>query len=186
MNQIIRRNLDNLWSSDRELQNQAFLYILKATDKHVNWAYEAWDGLLANLEHEDNHNRAIAAQVLCNLAKSDPKQRILKDLDALIQVTRDERFVTARHCMQSLWKVGAAGKKQRGKLVEGLAIRFKECRTEKNCTLIRYDIAQSLLNVYDASKDDQVKERALELIESEKDGKYRKKYYSLWKSRVKA
>ena len=69
---------------------------------------------------------------------------MLKDFDALLEVTNDERFVTARHCMQSLWKVGVAGKDQQKKLVEGLTRRFKECTTEKNCTLIRYDIIEDL------------------------------------------
>ena len=181
MNKATRTNLDNLWSNDRELQNQAFTAILKATDKPVDWAYEAWDEVVANLNHPDNHNRAIAAQVLCNLAKSDPKGRILKDFDALLAVTKDERFVTARHCMQALWKVGAVGKKQQKKLIAGLTGRFAECATEKNCTLIRYDISQSLRNLYDAVKDEAVRKKALELIETEPDLKYRKKYASLWR-----
>ena len=180
MNKATQTNLNNLWSSDRALQNTAFTTILKATDKPVDWAYEAWDTVVANLSHKDNHNRAIAAQVLCNLVKSDPKGRILKDFDALLAVTRDERFVTARHCMQALWKVGAAGKKQQKRLVDGLAGRFAECATEKNCTLIRYDISQSLRNLYDAVQDEKVRKRALELIETEPDLKYRKKYASLW------
>jgi hypothetical protein len=180
MNKATQTNLANLWSSDRELQNKAFTAILKATDKPVDWAYEAWDEIVANLSHKDNHNRAIAAQVLCNLAKSDPKGHILKDFDVLLAVTRDERFVTARHCLQALWKVGAAGKKQQKQLVDGLAGRFAECATEKNCTLIRYDISQSLRNLYDAVKDESVRERALELIETEPDLKYRKKYAGLW------
>ena len=181
MNKIIRTNVDNLWSEDRLLQNKAFLYILKATDKPVDWAYEVWDELLANLSHKDNHNRAIAAQVLCNLAKSDPRNRMLKDFDILLAVTKDERFVTARHCMQALWKVGAVGKKQRKILVDGLESRFKECITEKNCTLIRSDILQSLRNVYDAVKDETIRDKALALIETEEDIKYRKKYARLWK-----
>jgi hypothetical protein len=163
------------------MQNRAFLYILKATDKSVDWSYDVWDDLIKNLRHKDNHNRAIAAQVLCNLAKSDPKKRMLKDFPALLAVTRDERFVTARHCLQALWKVGVAGKKQRELLVSGLDGRYRECITEKNCTLIRYDIIQSLRNVYDAVKDEQVKAKALELIETEEDLKYRKKYATLWK-----
>jgi len=52
---------------------------------------------------------------------------------------------------------------------------------EKNGTLIRYDILQSLRNVYDAVKDERIKEKALELIEREEDIKYRKKYTNLWK-----
>lgn len=108
---------------------------------------------------------------------------MLKDFNALFAVTKDERFVTARHCMQALWKVGAAGKKQQELLVDALEFRFKECTTEKNSTLIRYDIIQSLRKLYDAIKDGKVKAKALELIETEEDIKYGKKYASVWKSR---
>ena len=91
------------------------------------------------------------------------------------------RFVTARHCLQSLWKVGVVGNKQQKVYMDGLERRFKECTTEKNGTLIRYDIIQSLRNVYDAIKDEKVKEKALELLETVEDLKYRKKYATLWK-----
>jgi hypothetical protein len=183
MDKITRTNLDNLWSENRDLQNRAFFYMIEATDKPVDWAYEVWDEMIENLRHKDNHNRAIAAQILSNLAKSDPKNRMLKDFDALLTVTQDKKFVTARHSLQSLWKVGAAGKKQQKILVEGLERRFKECITEKNCTLIRYDIIQSLRNLYDTVADEKVKEKALELIETEEDLKYRKKYASIWRSK---
>lgn len=181
MDATIQTNLDNIHSADKELQNKAYYAIIEATNKPVDWAYEVWDKMLADLRHKDNHVRAIAAQTLCNLAKSDPQQRILRDFDALLAVTKDERFVTARHCMQALWKVGVAGKAQQEKYVEGLEHRFKECVTEKNCTLIRYDISQSLRNVYDVVKDESVRVKALALIETEADLKYRKKYAMLWK-----
>lgn len=181
MDKLTRTHLDNIRSKDRELQNKAFFYVLNMTEKSVDWAYDVWDEMVTGLTHEDNHVRAIAAQVLCNLAKSDPKNRILKDFEALLDVTKDDRFVTARHCMQALWKVGVAGKQQQKIYMEGLERRFKECITEKNCTLIRYDILQSMRNVYDAAKDKKIKEKALELIETEEDLKYRKKYATLWR-----
>jgi len=96
-------------------------------------------------------------------------------------VTKDERFVTARHCLQSIWTVGASGKKMQKMVVEAFAERFRNCATEKNCTLIRYDIIQGLKNLYDEVKDEKIREKALELIGTEKDLKYRKKYASVWK-----
>lgn len=172
-----------LWSQDRVAQNQAFGRALEATNQPVGWAYEVWDQLLENLRHKDNHNRAIGAQVLCNLAKSDPGNRLLRDFPALFAVTRDERFVTARHCLQSLWKVGLAGRPQRQMLVDALAARYFECAAEKNCTLIRYDIIQALQRVYDATGDEGIKIKALDLVAQESDLKYRKKYATLWKGR---
>ncbi|HEX5809385.1 MAG TPA: hypothetical protein VFY25_12015, partial [Anaerolineales bacterium] len=175
-----RTHLDNIRSKDREVQNKAYFYILNVTEKPVDWAYDVWDEMIWGLSHKDNHVRAIAAQVLCNLAKSDPQERILKDFRSLLEVTKDERFVTARHCMQALWKVGAAGTKQQKAYMEGLERRFKECVTEKNCTLIRYDILESMRNVYGAVNDEKIKKKALELIGLEEDAKYRAKYASLW------
>jgi len=183
MDRRTRTNLDNLLRQDGDLRYKALIDVLKATDKRVEWAYEVWDELVANLRHPDNHQRAIAAQVLSNLANSDPENRMLKDFDALFAVTRDERFVTARHSLQAIWKVGAAGKKQQKLVADRLSGRFSDCLAEKNCTLIRYDIIQGFRNLYDAVKDEKVRAKALELIESEEDPKYRRKYASLWKDR---
>jgi len=181
MDKIIRTHIDNIRSEDADVQNKAYFFILEKTDKPVDWAYEVWDEMVTGLAHKDNHVRAISAQVLSNLAKSDPKNRMLKDFDKLLAVTKDERFVTARHCLQSLWKVGVAGSKQQKIYMDELERRFKECITEKNYTLIRYDILQSMRNVYDTVKDEKIKAKALELIETEEDLKYRKKYATLWK-----
>jgi hypothetical protein len=59
---------------------------------------------------------------------------------ALLNVTRDERFVTARYRLQSLWKVGVVGEAQRKVMLKGLVAQFQECAAEKNCTPVRYDI----------------------------------------------
>jgi hypothetical protein len=180
MDSKAQKHLENLRSEDRDLQNQAFSSILKETEKPVDWTYEVWDQLVEGLRHKDNHVRAISAQILSNLAKSDPRNRMQKDFPALMAVTRDEKFVTARHTLQSIWKVGMETKMQKT-VVEALAHRFKDCVTDKNWTLIRYDIIQDLRNLYDEVKDEKIKEKALELIETEEDTKYKKKYASVWK-----
>ena len=107
------------------MQNKADFYLLEETEAPVDWAYEAWNELVEGLNHNDNHVRTINSQILANLAKSDLDKRTLTDFDALLAVTRDERFVTARHCMQSIWKVGVAGNEQRDRLLDGLDRRFK-------------------------------------------------------------
>jgi len=89
--------------------------------------------------------------------------------------------VTARHCLQSLWKVGTAGTAQREAYGEAMIQRFTECRTEKNWSLIRYDILQSMRMVYDITGHKDIHTTAHELIDSETDDKYRKKYSKLWK-----
>lgn len=181
MNKTIRTHLDNIRSEDGPLQNEAYYFLMEKTEKPVDWAYEAWDEIVDGLTNKDNHVRAITAQILTHLVKSDPKGRIFKDFDKLLTVTKDERFVTARHCMQALWNVGVAGKKQQKLYMEGMEKRFKECVTEKNGKLIRYDILISMRNVYNEVKDEAIREKALALIASEKDVKNQKKYAAVWK-----
>lgn len=181
MDKTIRTYVDNIRSNDKDLQNKAYTYLLDASDQPVDWSYEIWDEMLDGLTHRDNHVRAISAQILSNLAKSDPKKRMLRDFDKLLEVTKDERFVTARHCLHSLRKVGVSGKKQQEMYMDGLERRFKECINEKNGSLTRYDILQSMRNVYEEVKEETIREKALELIASEQDLKYRKKYASLWR-----
>ena len=145
MNKLI----ESLTSPDRDIASQAFHEMQSLTNEKVNWAYEVWDKLKQDLTHSDNRRRSHAAQLLCNLAKSDPEDRILQDLPALIEVTKDKRFVTARHCLLSLWKIGLAGKQQKEMLLHGLTERYRNCVEEKNGTLIRFDIMEVLRKLYD-------------------------------------
>lgn len=182
MNETLRKHLANLWSTDREAQNQAFFAFLEATEQPVDWAYEIWDDVVANLSHKDNHNRAIAAQLLANLAKSDPQQRILEAFDVLYQVTYDKRTVTARHSLQALWKVALGGEAQKALLLDTLQRRFHSAPDgDKHPKLVRHDIVQSLRDLYDVAPDPAIHELANELINTEEDLKYRKKYAGVWK-----
>lgn len=185
MDTIIRKHLDNLRNDDADTRYESFQYIINATNKPVDWAYDAWNDLLLQLKHKNNHQRAIAAQVLSNLTKSDPEKRMLKDFDKMIEVTKDEKFVTARHSLQSLWKIAVTGNEFQKMVVNYLEDRFRKCTVEKNCTLIRYDIIEVLRKLYDQVPDENVKIKALALIDTETDIKYRKKYTGLWKDIVK-
>lgn len=181
MDSTLRLHFENINSNDKQVQHTAFIQILEATEYPVDWSYQVWGEMVGNLTHKDNRQRAIAAQVLCNLAKSDPENRMLQDFTALFAVTKDERFVTARHTLQAIWKIGTVGERQKELVMSGLEERFQECISEKNCTLIRYDIVQDLRNLYDHTGDENIKEKALELIAAEQDLKYRKKYVTVWK-----
>ena len=181
MNDEISNHLNNLYSKDPNLRYESFQYIIKLTNEPVNWAYDVWNDLLLQLKNGDNHQRAIAAQLLSNLAKSDPENRMFTDVDKIFEVTRDEKFVTARHSLQCLWKIAIVNEQLQKKVAGYLFYRFHTCNTEKNCTLIRYDIIEVLRKIYDNTYDEDIKQKTLALIETEDDLKYRKKYITLWK-----
>ncbi|WP_282173414.1 hypothetical protein [Cytobacillus firmus] len=168
-------------SGDKDERYEAYQHILNATDQEVDWAYEVWDQLIEDLTHEDNHQRSRAAQYLANLAKSDPEMRIMKDFPKLWEVTKDEKFVTARHSLQSIWKVGISGTPQKDLVMEVMTERFINGTDEKNYTLIRNDILQNMKSLYDHLNDEAIKQTALDLIDTVDDKKYKIKYLDIWK-----
>jgi len=182
-----RALLEEIASTDREQQGAAYRELLELTSKPVDWAYQVWDQLFAALRSRDNRLRSIAAQLISNLAaRSDPEGRILKKLPDLLAVTHDEKFVTARHALQSLWVIGLAGDAQRAVIVESFATRFDEADLEKNGRLVRYDIIEALRKLFNKTGDDAIQRRSLELIATELDEKHRKKYSAVWRDRLDA
>ncbi|MCC6509336.1 MAG: hypothetical protein IT423_09530 [Pirellulaceae bacterium] len=175
---------EQLWSADRELQGAAFQVILRTTEKPVSWADAALDEVFAQLTNKNNRHRSIAAQVLCNLAKSDHSERILRDFKQLFEVVKDERFVTARHALQSMWKVACVSERHRKKVLAAFEGWFLECVTHPNCTLIRYDILEGLRKLYDVAPSPTLLAMANDLIALEQDVKYQKKYRTLWPAKL--
>lgn len=70
--------LAKLHSTDKNLQNEAYQELMALTAEPVPWAYEIWDDIVKTCADRDNRRRAIAAQVLSNLAKSDPEGRMAR------------------------------------------------------------------------------------------------------------
>ena len=154
---------------------------MEATDVPVDWAHDTWDEVVANLTHADNHNRAIAGQLLCNLAAHDPTDRILGDLDALMKVTKDERFVTAVHPPAAVedrprqrrpaWSGGG----RTWPSVPGM------CDREEQDAHPQRHRRRGFGGSTTRSGDPEVEKAARALIELEDDPKYRRKYAKHWK-----
>lgn len=182
--------LEGLWSRNRAEQTRAWKGMMEATEAPVPWAYDVWDALTAHLApDEDEHARSVSAQVLCNLAKSDPEERILRELPAILQVNRDARSVAARHVLGEIWKIGAAGPRQCSRLLSALTERFVESERERKVHFVRIDTIAALRRLHDAVEGDQradVERTALGLIDSERDVERREKLAADWAPPKKA
>ena len=181
MDQLTSRYFSDLQNKDSDIRYEAYKYLMKETQREVDWAYEVWDQLVSLMEKGNNHERTIAAQLICNLAKSDPEKRIIRDVDKILAVTKDEKFVTARHTLQSLWKIGIVSREYQDLIFAKLSERYAQSHTEKNFTLTRYDILENFRKLFDQFRDERIKEHALSLIAAEKEPKYQQKYAGLWR-----
>lgn len=183
MENTILELIENIMGKDEQLRFDSYVTLMNMTEEKVDWVYEVWDILVENINHKNNHIRSIIGQLICNLTKSDYEKRIQKDFSKLMNLTKDEKFVTARHCLQSIWKIGLTGKDNLELVLDGLSERYMNCTEEKNCTLIRADIIQCFKNLYKEVREERISIIVFELIEKEFDEKYKKKYMSIWKKK---
>ncbi len=168
-------------SADRDAAYQAFVELMAAAEEPVDWSYDVWDQMVEDLTHKQGSKRAFAAQMLARLAISDPDERMLDDFAALAAVMRDDKPVTARHTLQSIWRVGLAGSKQKDLVIDALVKRFRECASERLGSLVRIDALISLGNLARETEDPAVAKRAAKLIASERDDEAQKQQRACWK-----
>lgn len=177
MEKEILQLFSKLTEHDRDIQFESFEELMKIVKEPVDWTYSVWEQLIKALTYKNAHARAQSAQFLCALAaKSDPEERVLEDFMKIWAVTYDEKKETARHSLQSIWRIGLAGQVQRDLVVSHLAKRFHTCIDEKHPSLIRYDIIVSFKNLFDATGDIKLLSIAQDLIQKEQDIQYQKKY----------
>jgi len=182
MNKNIQKHIEDLGSTDDKVRLDALQSLLKVTESKVDWVYEVWDHLLKKLDNENSYQRSIGIMLVCNLAKSDVENRLGTSIDRLLVHTKDDKFITSRQCIQSIWKV-AANKPNREKILKHLEKRFVECSAEKHSNLLRQDIIQSILSLYKEEKDDALLTKVQALTAKEQDMKYRKQYEALLKAK---
>jgi hypothetical protein len=179
----IAETIGVLASGDRDAQGRCFEVLVTSLTPDTAWADAAWRQIVPLLRHSDNRVRSISGQALCALAPAASWKLISRDLEAFLNATHDEHFVTARHVLLALWQLGTGDARLRAMLTARLCERFKSCESERNATLIRYDIQCVLRRLADATADESIMVAADSLIEIETDPKYQKKYAGVWRAK---
>jgi hypothetical protein len=186
MTSKVRALLKARQSGDAKVSYDALQQLFAMSEQPVRWAYEVWDDLVNQLKNGDNHERAFAAQMLSRLAISDPETRIFKVMPALEDVMRDERFVTARHTIQSLWRAGIPTSKHTAAVVRALTRLYGDCPAHKNAALIRCDLVETLAKLGDAVGRERIEKSVDQLLSSETDAKACKKQLAIWRRKASA
>jgi hypothetical protein len=181
MDLYIKELMDNLGSTNSKIRLIALNRILKLTESQVDWIYDVWDVLFKKLKHKNSYQRSIAIMLLCNLAKSDTKNRLADSINHLLFHTNDDKFITSRQCIQNIWKIATTNTRNKEIILAHLEKLFKECVEKKHYNLIRQDIIKSLGLLYEKENDNTILARARKLIANEEESKYRKKYEAILK-----
>lgn len=176
-----RESFRAIFSSGKAPDPVEYEPFLVSLESPVDWAYELWSPILQAFTSPDNHLRSLAGQAFCRLALSDPEGRFAQDLEALLTLTCDSRFVTARHVIQSLWRIGLGGELHRKLLLTVVRRRWSLTMAEKNSNLVQSDLIGVLGTLYSRGSNRELENLAQELINSITDSVQHKKLLAAWK-----
>jgi|SRR5688572_2857257 len=178
----VREAIDRLASGNRSSHGKDYQVLMKSVEQSKGWADRAWQEIRPLLEHSDNRVRSIAGQALCGLAANASRKLVTLDAASVIAVTRDERFVTARHVLLATWKLGLVDAKNRIRLLASLSARFEDSFKEKSGKLVRTDIVAVLRRLFDATGDAAVQAAAEMLITTDRAPGRRQKLEHAWRT----
>lgn len=165
----------NLSSKDDKTRYPSFMELLKRTDTKVEWPYLAWHELVEKLSSPNSFQRSIGFMLLMNLYKSDTEKRLHSIVPQLLSMLNDEKLITARQCLQTIWKIGLENDSIQVRIMDALENTFYENpHVSKNPKLIKSDIIGSLNQLYQSSKKQSIRSLIIKLIDSELDEKLKK------------
>jgi hypothetical protein len=87
---------------DRKVHGRCYEILVTSMKPEPTWADSSWRQIEQMLRPKDNRVRSIAGQAMCTLAPAASRKQITRDLDGLIDATKDQNFVTARHVLLAL------------------------------------------------------------------------------------
>ena len=168
--------IDNLFnavgSKDDKARFAAFQKLLVITEQPVSWIYDKWFLLTEKLESKNSYQRTIGFMLIANLCKSDTQNRLSQIIDKLLDVTNDEKFITARQAFQNVWKIALHNRPLEPKIMNHLENEWAEnIHLSSHPNLIKQDIISSIKKVYDSTKNEALAQIAEKLIGLESDEK---------------
>jgi hypothetical protein len=178
----IDKLFEDLLSKNNKIRFAAFKEVHALTDKKVIWIYDRWFELVEKISSENSYQRTIGLTLLANLCKSDDENRFSKIIDAYLEHLDDEKFITARLCIQAVWKIALVNDRLRRKIIDSLEQSYwGNIHLKTHGNLIRQDIVTSLNQIFQNTKDKEVINLVLRIAAEETDDKIIKKLNALVK-----
>lgn len=164
-----------LESKDNNIRYEAFKKLLELTEQKVDWVYDYWQTLVDKLSSGNSYHRSIGLMLLANLTLSDSEDKFSEIGERYFSFFNDEKFITARQCLQNVWRVAVNKEVYRLSVIEALQRAYSgNVHLERNPNLIKQDIIFSLKKISNFYKDSKLDSEIEALILNETDKKIQK------------
>lgn len=139
----VRALVELLSEKDDNLRYSAFLK-LQALSQKDDSVYPYWDVFAEKLNSDNSYQRSIGLMLLAENVAWDKDGRFAEVCAAYLAHCDDEKFITARQCIQGLNKIIAATTGYRKEIVAALTGLELDKRKDTQKGLLRRDIAEVL------------------------------------------
>lgn len=143
----------------------SFYILSEASQREPKLFYHNWDDFLSLLNHHNSYHRDFALVLLANLTKVDKENKFYLIFDDYFSHINDEKFMTARKCIQNTAKILA----NREELTEDiinilLDVDNRSDFPEKRKALLKSDVIELFSEFYLQIED---KQRINEFVKGE-------------------
>jgi hypothetical protein len=152
-------------NADIMVYYHCFYVVSQASQERPELFYKYWPAIAPLLDHENSYHRDFALNILANLTQVD-KDHLFPDLyESYFAHLHDQKFMTARCCVQNAAKVMRNLPELRDKLVALLLDLENRCRyPAKQKALLKHDVLVILDEVYEGQAH---KENLIRFIRTE-------------------
>ncbi len=136
-----------LAEKDDTLRYPAFL-LLKEHSQYQPNVYQHWDTLEKKLTDMNSFQRNIGLWLIAENVRWDKNQKFRQAIDAYLDCTTDEKFITARQAIQGLTTILQATSQYDDKIKQALSnLKLDKYKQSSQQPLLKKDIANALKTI---------------------------------------
>lgn len=137
---------------DDNIRYATFL-LLQILSKKDDRVYEHWETFVEKLNDENSYQRSLGLMLIAENIRWDTEDRFAKICTSYLKHCDDEKFITARQCIQGLNSIISQTKKFRKEIIERLTAIDFEKRKDTQKGLLLLDVVEVLGKLYQDEKD---------------------------------
>lgn len=140
---------------DDNIRYAAFL-LLQILSEKDDRVYRHWETFVEKLNDDNSYQRSLGLMLISENIRWDIEDRFAKICTAYLEHCDDEKFITARQCIQGLNKIISQTKKYRKEIIERLTRLDFEKRKDTQKGLLLLDAVEVLGKLYQEEKDAEI------------------------------
>lgn len=147
----IRDTLVQLMLNNQKIMvyHHSFYIISEASQREPELFYHYWDDFVSLLNHPNSYHRDFALVMLANLTRADRENKFSLLFDDYFSHINDEKFMTARKCIQNTAKILANKEELTEDIINILLDVDKRCDfPKKRKALLKSDVIELFSEFY--------------------------------------